>query len=277
MSGGAGGDDDGASEIFAKQCEGLQGLWEEVDQRSKKWVVNGTKAHRQIKAGVSPRGYTLCEGSEGGLVWGINGQYVLEPSFKPGDKIARWLRASATGAVAFSWENIGSITDVDLSTREWNAQGKGKSKSGGKGKTKGKGESYRQGKAWVDDWSWSGWWEESTPSFGNQYMAEERQIDHVAGEENVWEAWSNERRVDHDGKAYTWDELRSFYSAEYTKKDMEAYWAELRPGAGRGKGYGKDMGKGGMWNRYESKGKGCGGKGKFARGKGDRKGKDKGK
>jgi hypothetical protein len=46
---------------------------------------------------------------------------------------------------------------------------------------------------------------------------------------------ANEKRIDPaDGKAYTWEELRSFYSATYTKKAMESFWTECKP-AGKAK------------------------------------------
>jgi len=54
---------------------------------------------------------------------------------------------------------------------------------------------------------------------------------------------ANEKRIDPaDGKAYTWEELRTFYSATYTKKAMESFWTDCKP-AGKAKAKAKTKAK----------------------------------
>jgi peroxiredoxin len=53
-----------------------------------------------------------------------------------------------------------------------------------------------------------------------------------------------EKRVDpDDGKAYTFDELSTFYKGKYSKKEVTSYWEELKPAKGKGKGAAKAKAK----------------------------------
>lgn len=221
---------------FEQQCEGLQGLWAESDRRQKKWLVVANKATRHTKA--NPRSYTLTKGDAGELVWGLGGQYVLDPAFRPGTALAQWRKGSASGEVVFSWDYLGAAPEDDGESPKPKAKAEGKAK--------------------VNDWSyWDNW----------QDTEQEKRIDPQDGLAYTWEDikafyagrggvytlnatkayWATlalakpakfqppEKRIDHaDGKAYTWEELRAFYSADYTKKATEAYWAGCEVAEQRG-------------------------------------------
>lgn len=292
MGGGSNGKGGEGGARFALQCEGLQGLWAETDKKTKRWIVDGAKAHRQIRTGTSPSSYTLCEGDDGGLVWGIKGQYVLDSHFKPGSSLALWLRPGTGGEVAFSWEYQGPVPEDFHETR---AKGRGKGKDNGDDKGKGggkggksKGKSYGKASP-ADHWSWHEWWDSGAPWYYD-HQEEEKRIDPEDGEAYTWEElkafysgkcgyspaatkayWSwlalatpyqvePERRIDiADGKAYSWEELRAFYSAEFTTRAMQAYWAELSPADakvhGKAAAKGKDGHKGKDAARGKAKGK----------------------
>jgi len=313
---------------FAEQCDGLQGVWAESDMRMKRWVVSGPKAFRMTKAGVSNSSYTLCEGEDGGLVWGNNGVYVLDPAFKPGMSAVTWLRASRKGEVAFTWTYVGPAPgEEEEAEAPGGATAKGKSKGKAKGEAKGeakgkakgeakgwakgeakgwakgeakgwaKGEAKGWGKAKAQAQAYDSWWQGGKAGKGqwsagkvqekridpgdkNAYTWEEFKAHYLAHGQSVtsfkaWWAnmavapdqaapgWPNlgrgaaaeaepERRVDADGKAYTWEELRSYYASEFTKKASEHYWEALAPAPATGKG--KTKGKAERQGKGKAKG-----------------------
>ncbi|CAK0861656.1 unnamed protein product [Prorocentrum cordatum] len=109
-------------------------------------------AFRMTKAGVSNSSYTLCEGEDGGLVWGNNGVYVLDPAFKPGMSAVTWLRASRKGEVAFTWTYVGPAPgEEEEAEAPGGATAKGKSKGKAKGEAKGeaKGKAKGEAKGWA--------------------------------------------------------------------------------------------------------------------------------
>lgn len=247
----------GGSGNFERQCEGLQGVWAESDRRQKRWVVTGAKATRQTK--VTPRSYTLTEGESGELIWGINGQYVLDPAFKPGMSLAHWRKGTAQGEVAFSWDYVGPVPEDERD--EWAETWMPKTAAKPKAKAKAKTNSSNWGSGNWGSGHWgSGNWDDANWDDGFKAQSQEKRTDSQDGVAYTWEElkafyagpqgvytlnatkdyWDTlapatpaklqppEKRTDFsDGKAYTWEELRAFYSSKYTKKEMETYWANL--------------------------------------------------
>jgi len=88
------------SSIFAAQLEALQGDWAEKAKPKKKWSVDGP--HAQQEGEDESRCFSLVEGENGGLLWGMGAKYTLDGSFAKESKEAVW-RSSRDGSVAFTW------------------------------------------------------------------------------------------------------------------------------------------------------------------------------
>jgi hypothetical protein len=210
-----------------KRLKALQGSWVETKGRGKKWLVEGEEAVQVLDSGKKGKRYTLSKDANGDTVWGLDGKYTLDRAFTTGSSTAEWWDATS---LAFSWTRLagdataGNASDsnekrVDPAdgkaytlqqlrayysatygtpfietTQYWmGLEAAGKRKGAGKGEAQGKGkEAQGKGKAKA------------------AAKVEEKRIDAS------------------DGKAYTLNELRSFYADVYKKRAIDDYWKECK-------------------------------------------------
>lgn len=220
---------------FAKQLKTLQGTWDATGAKKQTWLIEEDKAFQLSAGGKRVRTFKLSMGEDGDLLWGT-GKYVLDSAFTSGNSTATW--CSADGEVGFSWQRSEAGGAVEGSEKSMN-KGSEKRVDPEDGKAYTLDEmrtyySYTYGTPKIETTSY--WMKCDLPGATNakakskaaaKTKAKAKASPKAKGTTEVAAA---ECRTDPaDGKRYTWEQLRSFYAGEYTKKQTEAYWSTCKP------------------------------------------------
>lgn len=195
----------------------MQGSWVEVKGKGKTWMVEEDVAYLCQEHGGRKKRFPLTKGADGEVIWG-QGKYILDWSFKASDDVATWWDGDAVG---FSWKRLPADTVGEKSSTHIEGE-KRVDPCDGKAYTLDEMRTYYSEAEGTPKIETTAYWLECKPAVGAAKAKAKAKA--KATSEEV-----EERRIDaSDGSAYTYSEMRSFYSASYTKKQMESYWAECK-------------------------------------------------
>lgn len=207
-----------------KRLKALQGLWVESTTnkgRGKTWLIEGENAMQQVADGKRGKKYTLTKGENGDVLWG-KGTFVLASSFKSGNAVADWMGEG--GEVGFSWKRLDSGSG---SAEVKDKDEKRVDPTDGKAYTLKELQNYYStmfGTAKIEATSY--WL--TCKATGKAEPKAKSKAKAKAKSKAASEAGTEQRIDPTDGQAYTFADMKSFYSETWTKKAMDEYFSDCK-------------------------------------------------